>query len=143
MKVQSATLFAVFCTIIALAAVVLGWLFVGSPSEVRLQRFDAMRATNLASISGAIRNYRLTHEGLPQRLDELQKSQPNVSLSFEDPVGRAYEYAAKDSFAYELCAAFDRATDMTAESAPSHSIFEKHGSGRQCFGLEARPPSQR
>jgi hypothetical protein len=32
------------------------------------------------------------------------KTAPNVSLSFKDPVGHAYQYAAKDSFAYELCA---------------------------------------
>lgn len=140
---QSATLFAVFCTIIAFAAVILGWLFIGSPSEVRLHRFDAMRAANLASISTAIKNYRLTHESLPKDLYELQKSEPNVSLSFEDPMRQAYEYAPKDSFAYELCATFDRATDMAAEPAPSHSIFERHGSGRQCFSLEARPSSHR
>ena len=131
MKVQSATLFAVLCTIVAFAAIIVGWFFVGSPSEVRLIRFDAIRAANLASISSTITNYR------------LQKSAPNVSLSFKDPVGHAYEYAAKDSFAYELCATFDRATDKTTESAPLHSMFEKHGLERQCFSLEARPPSQR
>lgn len=142
-KVQSATLFALLCTIVAFAAVIVGWFFVGSPGEVRLTRFDATRAANLASISGAITNYRRTHESLPQTLDALEKSAPNVSLSFKDPVGKAYEYAARDSFAYELCATFDRATEMTPESAPSYSIFEKHGPGRQCFSLEARPASQR
>lgn len=143
MKVQSATLFAVLCTIVAFAAIIVGWVFVGSPSAVRLIRFDAIRAANLASISSTITNYRLTHESLPQTLDELQKSAPNVSVSFKDPVGHAYEYAVKDSFAYELCATFGRATDKTTESAPLHSVFEKHGLERQCFSLEARPPSQR
>ena len=143
MKVQSTTLFGVLCTIVAFAAIIVGWFFVGSPSEVRLVRFDAIRAANLASISSAIRNYRLTHESLPQTLDELEKSAPNVSLSFKDPVGKAYEYAAKDAFAYELCATFDRATDTTTESAPLHSLFEKHGLGRQCFSQEARPPARR
>jgi hypothetical protein len=143
MRVQSAALFAAFCTVVAFAAVILGWLFIGSPSEVRLNRFDAMRAANLASIASAIKSYRLTHESLPKTLDELQTSSPNVSLSFKDPVGQAYEYAVKDSFAYELCATFDRATDRTTESAPLRSMFEKHGPGRQCFSLEARPPSQR
>lgn len=143
MKVQSATLFAVLCTIVAFAAIIVGWFFVGPPSEARLIRLDAIRAANLASISSAITSYRLTHESLPQTLDELEKSAPNVSLSFKDPVGKAYEYAAKDSFAYELCATFDRAPEMTTEFAPLHSMFEKHGLGRQCFGLEARPRSQR
>jgi hypothetical protein len=143
MKVQSATLFALLCTIVAFVAIIVGWFFVGSPSEVRLIRVDAIRAADLASTSRAIANYRLTHESLPRTLDELQQSQPNVSLSLKDPVGQAYEYAVKDSFAYELCATFDRATDMTTESARLHSMFEKHGLGRQCFSLEARPRSQR
>jgi len=143
MKVQSATLFAALCTIVAFAAIIVGWSFVGSPSEVRLIRFDAIRAADLASISRTIANYRLTHENLPQTLDELQQSQPNVGLNFKDPVGQAYEYAAKDSFAYELCATFDRAIDVTTEPARLHSMFEKHGPGRQCFSLEARPRSQR
>ena len=143
MKVQSATLFAALCTIVACAAVIVGWVFLGSPSEVRLTRFDAIRAADLASISSAIANYRLRHENLPQTFGELRQSQPNLSLSFKDPVGQAYDYAAKDSFAYELCASFDRATDRTTESARLHSMFEQHGLGRQCFSLEARPPSQR
>ena len=143
MKVQPATLFAVLCTIVAGAAVIVGWVFLGPPSEVRLNRFDATRAADLASISSAITNYRLRHESLPQTLGELQQSQPNVILSSKDPAGQAYEYAAKDSFAYELCASFDRSTDTATEPARLRSMFETHGLGRQCFSLEARPPSQR
>jgi hypothetical protein len=143
MKVQSATLFAVPCTIVACAAVIAGWVFLGSPNEVRLTRFDATRAGDLASISSAIANYRLRHENLPHTFSELQQSQPNVSLSFKDPVGQAYEYAVKDSFAYELCGLFDRATDIATEPARLRSIFETHGLGRQCFSVEARPSSQR
>ncbi len=143
MKVQSTTLFAVLCTIVAFAAIIAGWFFIGSPSEVRLSRFDARRAADLASISSAITNYRLTHETLPETLEELQKSAPNASLNFRDPAGHAYEYAAKDSFAYELCATFDRVTEIATETALLHSVFEKHGQGRQCFSLEARPRSQR
>jgi len=143
MKVQPATLFAVFSTIVACASIIVGWVFLGSPSEVRLTRFDATRAADLASISGAIASYRLRHENLPHTFGELQQSQPNVSLSFKDPVRQTYEYATKDSIAYELCASFDRAADVKTESTRLHSIFEKHGLGRQCFSLEARPPSQR
>jgi hypothetical protein len=143
MKVQSATLFAVLCTIASFAALIAGWFYIGSPSEARLVRFDAIRAVDLATISRTIANYRLSHETLPQTLDELQRSQPNVGLSFKDPMGQAYEYAVKDSFAYELCATFDRAADMTTDSARLHSMLEKHGLGRQCFSLEARPQSRR
>jgi hypothetical protein len=142
-KPQSATRFAVPCTIVACAAVIAGWVFIGLPGEIRLSRLDATRAGDLASISNAIANYRSRHEHLPGSFDELQQSQPNLTLSFRDPVGQAYEYAVKDAFAYELCASFDRATDIATEPARARSLFETHGAGRQCFNLEARPPAQR
>jgi hypothetical protein len=143
MKARSETLFAVLCTIVALAALIAGWVFVGSPSEARLVRLDAMRATDLATISRMIANYRLTSETLPQTLVELQRSQPNSSPNFKDPAGQPYEYTVKDSFAYELCANFDRVAETSTPSARLYSVFEKHGLGRQCFSLEARPPSRR
>ena len=143
MKVQSSTVFAVFCTIAVLAALVAGWLFVGSPSEARLARFDARRASDLATISRTVTSYRLTSEALPQTLGDLQRAQPTAGLSFKDPAGQAYEYKVKDAFAYELCASFDTAAETTEPSVRPYSVFEKHGLGRQCFSLEARPASRR
>ena len=143
MKVQSATLFAVLCAIVAFAAIIIGWFVIGSPREARLARTDSTRAVDLVRISSAINSYRLRHESLPETLDVLQKSAPEMSFNFKDPVGSPYEYAVKDSFDYELCATFDRATDMPTESVILKSIFERHGQGRQCFSLEARPSSQR
>ncbi len=143
MKVQSSTVFAALSSMLALAAIIAGWLVIGSPGEVRLIRFDATRATDLSFISSAITSYRLTHESLPQTLDELQKSAPTARLNFTDPAERPYEYIVRDAFAYELCATFDRATEPVAEPVSVQSIFERHGAGRQCFKLEARPPSRR
>jgi hypothetical protein len=134
---QPATLFAVLSAIAMTAAVVIGLFVIGSPSEFRMRRFDERRANDLASISGAVRTYRLTHENLPQKLGDLE---PAVTYSLQDPVGRSYEYAIKDEFSYELCAEFDTTTDTLTRF---RSVFEKHGSGRQCFTQEARPPARR
>jgi len=136
---RPATLFAVLSAIAMIAAVVVGLVVIGSPSEYRMRRFDERRATDLSSISGAVRTYRLTHESLPQKLGDLQSA---ITYSLKDPVGRPYEYAIKDEFSYELCAEFDTTTD-TPTSTRFNSVFEKHGSGRQCFTQEARPPARR
>ncbi len=142
MKLQSSTLFAAASSVVAVAAVAAGWFVIGSPGEVRLIRFDAIRAADLASLSGAITTYRLTHEGLPQTLDELLKSAPNARLNFRDPKEQAYDYVAKDAVAYELCATFDRSTEPS-EPTSGDSVFRRHHAGKQCFSLEARPRSQR
>ena len=140
MKVQRATLFAVLSAIAICAAIFIGLIFIGSPTEFRLRRFDQSRVNDLASISSAIRTYRLTHEALPQKLDELQRSQA-MNYSLRDLAGRPYEYTAKDAFSYELCAEFDTATDnMTATRFTS--IFESHGLGRQCYGQEGETTSR-
>lgn len=142
MKLQPATLFAVFSAIAMFTAIAIGLIVIGSPSEFRARRFDQRRANDLASISNAIGTYRLTHESLPQKLDELQRSQQGMNYSLKDPVRRPYEYTVKDAFSYELCAEFDTATDTTTATRFS-SIFETHGLGRQCFSQEARPPARR
>jgi len=134
-----ATLFAVLSAIAVIAAVVVGLAVIGSPGEFRMRRFDEQRATDLSSISTAVRSHRLTHESLPQKLGDLQSA---LTYGLKDPVGRPYEYAVKDEFSYELCAEFDTATDTLA-AARFSSVFEKHGSGRQCFTQEARPPARR
>jgi hypothetical protein len=137
MKVPPTGLFAVLSLIAAIAAVVAGLVVIGSPSEIRMRRFDERRANDFDVIANTIQTYRLTHEGLPEKLDGLAR------VSLKDPLGRPYEYRVKDAFSYELCAEFDTAQDKTGEAASSRSKFDKHGSGRQCFSLEARPHAQR
>jgi hypothetical protein len=136
---QPATLFAALSAIAMIAAVVIGLIVIGSPSEFRMRRFDERRANDLASISDAVRTYRFTHESLPQKLGDLE---PAITYSLKDPDGRPYEYAIKDEFSYELCAEFVTTTD-TLTASRFRSVFEKHGSGRQCFTQEARPLARR
>jgi hypothetical protein len=140
MKLQQATLFAVLSVGAMVAPIVIGLIVIGSPREFRMRRLDQRRADDLAAISSAIRTYRLTHENLPKKLDELQGSQQAMIYRLKDPVERPYEYTVKDAFSYELCAEFDTATDATTTT---RLLFEKHGQGRQCFSQEARPPANR
>jgi len=140
MKLRPATLFAALSVMAMFGAIVIGLAVIGSPNEFRMRRLDPRRANDLASISGAIRTYRITHDSLPEKLTELKQSQQIMNYSLEDPIGRPYEYAVKDAFSYELCAEFDTSTNTMATRFSS--IFEAHGLGRQCFSQEARPPAR-
>jgi hypothetical protein len=141
MRFPPATLFAVLAGLATLAGIVAGFLVIGPPAEVRMRRFDETRAGDLGAISDAVAAYRRTHQGLPEKLDDLARSSEVYRrYSLKDPAGRPYDYTAKDAFSYELCAEFDRATDDAMETRHYPSIFWRHGQGRQCFSLEARPP---
>ena len=140
MKLQAETLFIVLSVVAALLAIIGGFIVIGSPGEVRMRRLDQQRTIDLVSISGAVAGYRLTHDTLPASLEDLRRASPNRTIPHKDSTGRAYEYVKRDSFSYELCVAFDTATDQRPSEA--QSIFDKHASGRQCFSLEARPRAQ-
>ncbi len=144
MTFRPAAVFATLASIMVLAGIVAGFIVIGSPGEIRLRRFDEARVNDLTAISSAIASYRNTHDSLPQTLDDL-KSSANVypRIRTKDPVGRPYEYAVKDSISYDLCAEFDRPADESAETLRYLSKMSKHGQGKQCFTLEARPPIRR
>ena len=72
---------------------------------------------------------------MPASLDELT-AEPGVRITTRDPVSaEAYGYQPLDSIHYEVCAGFE------GESGPIARNRERdlwaHGSGRQCFQLEA------
>ncbi len=143
MRLQAPTLFAALAGIAIIAGIVVGLIIIGWPSDVRMRRFDEIRAGDLQAISTSVETYRRTHESLPRKLEDLAPSSGAYSLlRLRDPADRPYEYAVKAAFSYELCAEFDKATDEPTRTSRYRSIFSKHGRGRQCFDLEARPSPQ-
>ena len=87
MRPRPATLFALLSAIAMSAAIFVGLTVIGSPTDVRMRRYDERRVNDLTSISSAIKTYRLTHESLPQSLDDLQRSQQSMGYSLRDPRG--------------------------------------------------------
>ena len=144
MRFSSATVFATLASIMVLVGIVAGFIVIGSPSEIRLRRFDEIRIGDLSQISLAIVSYRNTHDSLPQTLDDLKSSVSAFArIRTKDPMGRPYEYAVKDAISYDLCAEFDRPAEEPTEAPGYLSKITKHGQGKECFTLEARPPIRR
>ena len=118
-----------------IAAVVGGLFILGSPTEERARRIDRRRVADLRAIVAATDLYWTRHSRLPASLDNLT-AEPGVTISTGDPESsEIYGYQPLDSARYEVCANFDRESDETSWD-PKRNLWS-HGSGRQCFQLEA------
>ena len=122
--------------IVAIAAIAIGLLLIGSPAEERRRRLDERRVEDLASIARAVDLYWTRHASLPSSLDDLRK-EPGADVSSLDPsTSDSYEYRPLQSEAFELCAQFEQASGQAAGTLGNG--FWSHGVGRQCFRREAQ-----
>jgi hypothetical protein len=123
-------------TVVAIAAIAIGMLILGSPAEERVRRLDERRVQDLTNIAEAVDLYWTRRARLPSSFDEL-RSEPGGSVGFNDPsTNELYEYQSLEAEKYELCAKFDR--DSQGSGQTINDGFWSHGAGRQCFQREAR-----
>ena len=130
-------LFAGFATALVCAAIVAGFLTLGSPSRQRLAAQDRSRVADLKAVAGEIHS--LWKKGPPSALKDLASAPGARNLRVTDPVtGEPYEYTRREGTVYELCATF-AAVDRAPGPNPS---FWVHPKGRGCYTLDAanRPP---
>ena len=120
---------------VVIAAVVAGLFALGSPAEERVRRIDDRRIADLQGIMAATDLYWTRHSQLPPSLDDLT-ADPGVSISTGDPESlEAYGYQPLDSANYEVCASFEQESGELVRDREKD--LWAHGSGRQCFRLEA------
>jgi hypothetical protein len=121
-----------------ITAVVAGLYILGSPTEERARRIDDRRVADLQGIVAATDLYWTRNSRLPASLNDLT-AEPGVRISTRDPASsEIYGYQPLDSANYEMCANFERASaETTRDPARAARNLWAHGSGRQCFQLEA------
>jgi hypothetical protein len=114
-------------------AVVLGFLSLGSPSNQRLVQADNKRVENLCALAYQVNSkWNSSNHTLPSNAEGLP------AFLLKDPLTHeAYEYRAKASNEYELCATFDR--DNRKDTPAAQNTFWNHPKGHFCFALD---PSQ-
>lgn len=126
--------------VLAIGALIGGFLLIGSPNTQRAMRMDERRVQDLLLIENAINIHLVENEKLPPNLQALT-TREGLKLSINDPLsGRAYEYVIDDPQRYQLCAVFQTDTaDRNRRVGPSMSMEWLHGAGRTCFnrGLPA------
>lgn len=138
--------------VIVLAAIVAGFVVVGSPQKQRAMRYDERRVSDLSGLQYQIVNYWQTKGRMPASLDEL-----NDSLGYKVPVdpknNTAYEYIRGEGNNFSLCATFElpnenkegrgsyNGSGSATMSYPTRDGTDSwnHAAGRVCFERNIDP----
>ncbi len=137
--------------IAVIAAIVGGFVIVGSPGKQRALRFDNQRTSDLQNVQWQVINYWQRKEAMPANLADTSDSISGYVIPNDPETGQPYEYSVTGRTSFELCATFalpsqdtrgrgayygggmggDYASDVPYPG-PSQDIW-KHGVGRTCF----------
>lgn len=144
--VKKANLIGIGVGVVALVAIVSGFLIVGTPGHVRDLRFDAQKVSDLQSLQYQILYYWQTKEGFPETLEDLADPLSGSMVPVDPETGAAYEYRVTGPLSFELCASFNAETPDTAGQGefPGRDIAVtswgpqpdenwKHGEGLHCY----------
>ncbi|MFA6459455.1 MAG: DUF5671 domain-containing protein [Candidatus Paceibacterota bacterium] len=133
-----------------IAAIVAGFLVVGSPTKQRDVRLDNRRTSDLSSIQWQIISHWQQKELLPASLSELNDPISNFIVPTDPKTKTSYEYRIvnANTITFELCATFAQKSEdnqgrgeyyggkyATDVSYPSPTMPESwdHEAGRTCF----------
>lgn len=131
-------------SVVAVATIVLGFVFVGTPGQQRQVRFDEQRVNDLSSLQNEIVNAYATKRVLPVTLKDLTNSISGFTAPTDPVTGQAYEYSVSKPLTFQLCATFaaaslgaDANARMTVPVSPyggsPYGQNWTHGAGRTCF----------
>ena len=113
------------------AAVVAGFLVLGSPRDERGRRLDEVRVSDLMGLRSAVAGHFDRTGRLPASLAALDPGVPKPYATADPAGGGPYGYAVVDDSTFELCATFDH--EREAEEARFTYDPWFHGPGRQCY----------
>jgi len=128
---------AIVAVLIAIAIVV-GYMHIETPSEVREQRKDEQTISDLSTIQSHLENAFALSNTLPESLDTLEE---RITIPTA-PEGRpAYEYTKTSATTFTLCATFEnpsRPDEITQYESMSEIGIKNpydwsHKEGRTCF----------
>ncbi len=143
--------------VIVIAAIIGGFLIVGSPGTQRALRFDAERSSDLQNIQWQVINHWQRVGKLPTNLDELKDDLSGQVIPTDPDTEAPYEYSVKNTTTFEICATFSRPSQdlegrgeyygggfggvMVSRPYPYYDDNEtwKHEEGRTCFEREIDP----
>ncbi|HEX5429900.1 MAG TPA: hypothetical protein VFX17_02345 [Patescibacteria group bacterium] len=128
---------AICVSVVVAAAIVAGFVAVGSPAKQRKVRLDQTRVQNLQLIEDQVNNYAAQNGHLPAGLGDIASNLPKDPETQND-----YTYTLKVNLNYQLCATFDLASSDSKTNYPSYypaSYNESwdHSAGQACFDRTA------
>lgn len=139
-----------FVALVVLASIISAFFVVGSPESRRLMRQDQQRRMDLQNIQYQIGDYFRAKGTLPPQITALNDSFRGFVVPKDPTTGKDYEYRAKDTDTFELCAEFalpwgpDQypgrpGIDIAMPSRGGYGYYGpdgetwKHEAGRYCF----------
>lgn len=130
----------VVTSVVVVTTIVLGFFFVGSPSEQRMIRLDAKRVEDLSVIQNEATNYFSLKRELPAKLEDLNNSVSGFIAPTDPSTKAVYEYNLKADLEFELCAVFE-AKSLEGQSSAYPMYYYgnaygqnwDHAAGRVCF----------
>ena len=129
---------------VVILAIIAGFFIMGSPSQVRLYRFDAQKVSDLQTIQYQITNYYQQKEALPTQLDQLNDPLSGTTVP-NDPQGGVYRYEKVTEESFKLCATFNADTQNKQASVAMPAMYGvegenwQHGVGEMCFDRTIDP----
>jgi hypothetical protein len=122
---RSSIYFGMAAAVVAVAAIVYGFMQIDPPTVVREQKIDTQQITDLEQIQWRLQSFYDVNQNLPESLNDL----PGGVVP-EAPAGReGYSYR-KTEKGYELCATF---AAPSSQDQFSYATDWSHKEGRACF----------
>lgn len=128
--------------ILVVLSIISGFFIIGSPAQVRLQRFDGQKVSDLQNIQWQIINYYQTKGVLPVSLIEVADPLSGNIIPKDPQSGADYGYRiTKAPYTFELCATFntDTLNDPAMADGAAHIAMPidqenwKHVADQTCF----------
>jgi len=132
--------------VLVFAAVVGGFIIVGSPAKQRSLRFDQQRIEDLSDIQYQVSDYWQTNGKLPASLSALDSDLTEEYVAPVDPETMSpYQYSVEGTSTLQLCATFDLNSNATTDSGalpiynspmiPASGLSNNwsHSAGNVCF----------
>jgi hypothetical protein len=123
---------------VVVAAVVTGFLVLGTPGDARKETFDQKRIEDLSNLRNMIRGYdvRAERDTLPETLDLVQQTAFWKTYGRDPETGEPYGYRKLAPDRFELCATFS--TVVTESDLDEYQQGWAHPAGRACFQFALR-----
>ncbi len=136
MSLSARTVVGSLVLLVAAAAVAGGLAIIESPKEARMHRLDERRVQDLRQAASAIDLYWARHKTMPESIPVAAVATGWESDGRDPTTGEPYGYRVIEGAKYELCATFERTSDLPP--ATYGDPLAAHGSGHQCFAMEAK-----
>lgn len=129
--------------ILVLLSIIAGFFIIGSPTSVRMQRFDSQKVSDLQNIQWQVINYYQTKGVLPAELAQVADPISGAFIPKDPQSSTEYVYrVTKAPYTFELCATFNKDSIATGNGDMSRPVPAAvggegenwaHGVGEKCF----------